>query len=215
MVVTLEILQEAGIRLPKVVGQNRFNCRRFGNRAGRRTGRSYKSHYGYYHIPYGNCLLCNTQLQPKSCLQGIESDFHDTGRRFGSFRNIHGSFVSFRIPVFLKKFWNRIYGAPHPLQVQRLERLDNRFAQIPFKRPAGISPFIISRYQKKGVFEKWKNDKLLPVQIMPIVSSTMMGVSILTIQRSLSSIAKGDAWISMILGVILGVFFRNFFCIIC
>ncbi|ADU75705.1 spore germination protein (amino acid permease) [Acetivibrio thermocellus AD2] len=51
-----------------------------------------------------------------------------------------------------------------------------------------------------------ENDKLLPVQIMPIVSSTMMGVSILTIQRSLSSIAKGDAWISMILGVILGVF---------
>jgi len=48
-----------------------------------------------------------------------------------------------------------------------------------------------------------KNGK---VQIMPIVSSTMMGVSILTIQRSLSSIAKGDAWISMILGVILGVF---------
>jgi len=59
--------------------------------------------------------------------------------------------------------------------------------------------------KERGV-RKMENDKLLPVQIMPIVSSTMMGVSILTIQRSLSSIAKGDAWISMILGVILGVF---------
>lgn len=51
-----------------------------------------------------------------------------------------------------------------------------------------------------------ENDKLLPVQMMPIISSTMMSVNILTIQRNLSAIAKEDAWISMILGIIIGVF---------
>lgn len=41
--------------------------------------------------------------------------------------------------------------------------------------------------------------------MLPIVSSTMMGVSILTFQRNLASIAKHDAWISMFLGTIVGV----------
>ncbi|MFZ5986699.1 MAG: GerAB/ArcD/ProY family transporter [Bacillota bacterium] len=51
-----------------------------------------------------------------------------------------------------------------------------------------------------------ENSKLHPVQVLTITASTTLGVSILTVQQNLTSIAKQDAWISMILGGIIGLF---------
>lgn len=50
-----------------------------------------------------------------------------------------------------------------------------------------------------------ENSRLLPVQALTITASTMLGVSILTVQQNLTSIANRDAWISMLLGGIVGI----------
>lgn len=50
-----------------------------------------------------------------------------------------------------------------------------------------------------------ENSKLHPVQVLTITTSTTLGVSILTVQQNLTSIAKQDAWISMLFGGIIGI----------
>ncbi len=50
-----------------------------------------------------------------------------------------------------------------------------------------------------------KNNKLLPIQILTLTSSNMLTVNLLTIQQGLVSVAKQDAWISMLLGTVIGL----------
>jgi spore germination protein len=64
---------------------------------------------------------------------------------------------------------------------------------------------LIPKAAPKKEVPKMKNNKLLPIQILTLTSSNMLTVNLLTIQQGLVSVAKQDAWISMLLGTVIGL----------
>ena len=55
-----------------------------------------------------------------------------------------------------------------------------------------------------------KADTLRPSQVMSIVAIAAMGVDLLMVQNTMVSYAGRDAWISLLLGGFLGIFFGGF-----